>query len=180
MRARRSQEGWMRKWMPVAVASGLVASGCLSGFRRPLGPVEEGVVDSQLTGNWSCVSAEDPAPPTLLTIVDFDGRQYYLESLEEGKSDRGRYRGHATRVEGVPFLSIREVGGDDDEWNFMQYDLAENDRLTLQMVAPEPFEDVIDDPDRVRERLATRLQDPEIMSGVIECNRAEERGGEPR
>lgn len=161
----------MRKWASmVAVAAGLVATGCISGFRHPLGPPEEGFVESQLTGTWSCVSADEPAL-SRLTIVDFDGKQYYLESEEEGGKDRGRLRGHATRLEGATFLSVRELDGDPDgTWTILQYDLPEAGRLTLRMVAAEPFEDVIDDPDRVRERLASHL-DTRESDAVLECRR---------
>lgn len=165
----------MRRWTAVlAIVSGVVSSACLTGFRHPLGPADDGFVEEQLRGTWSCASADDPAP-VRLTIVDFDGKQYYLESTEKGKSHPDRYRGHSTRVEGVPFLSVREIGGDHDgEWSVMEYDVAEGDHLTLRMVDPEPFEDVIDDAAAVRERLSTRLQDPEIMSGVMTCNRSDE------
>lgn len=157
----------------LVIAAGLVSSACFTGFRHPLGPADDGFVEEQLRGTWSCASADDPKPARL-TIVDFDGRQYYLESVEAGKSDPDRFRGHATRVEGASFLSVRELEGKPDaDWTIMQYDLAESGHLTLRMVDPEPFEDVIDDAAAVRERLSTRLQDPEIITGVMTCSRSD-------
>lgn len=155
----------------LAIASGIVASGCLTSFRHPLGPPEDGFLESGLIGRWECASADDPG--TLdLTIVDFDGRRYYVEVREAGRAEPGRYRGHATRIEGATFLNLGLLGADGNhEWSVMRYDLPGPDRLSLRMVDPDPFEDVIEDADRVRERLATRLDDPEVLDGEVSCGR---------
>lgn len=165
----------------LAIASGIVASGCLAAFRHPLGPPEDGFVERGLIGRWTCAAADDPGPLGL-TIVDFDGRQYYVEAYQGAKPEPDRYRGHSTRLEGAAFLSLRDLGADGkDEWSVMLYDLPGPDRLTLRMVDPDPFEDVMDDADRVRERLATRLDDAEVFAdAAVTCSRAPAADGNAR
>ena len=162
----------------LAVLAAVVGSvGCLSGFRHPLGPPEEGFIEPPLLGQWSCTASDDPSVSGL-AILDFDGKQYYLESSAEGESERGRFRAHATRVGGTPFLSVREIGRDEDEWQFLEYDARQTDRLTFRDVDPNHFEDVVDDAPAVRERLAEQLHAPEVLGDWLSCTRVAVRPSE--
>lgn len=157
----------------LVVASGLLATGCITSFRHPLGPPEEGFIDDQLRGAWSC--ATDEGTPLALTIVDFDGKRYYLESREQGKGEPDRFRAHATRVQAAAFLNVQEIGKDgSDEWTLVSYAIAPDGRLQLRHVDPDPFQDVLDDPEAVRERLDGRLEDPEVITDLLSCARAPE------
>lgn len=154
----------------LVLVAGLLSAGCLSGFHHPLGPPEGGFIEPPLPGRWSCASSDDPKPSEL-TVIDFDGKQYYLETSGGGDSDRGRYRAHATRVGGSPFLSVREIGRDEEEWQFLEYDVRQTDRLTLRYVDPDAFEDVIDDATAVRERLEEQLHVPGVVGDLLSCTR---------
>ena len=154
----------------LVLVAGLLSAGCLSGFHHPLGPPEDGFIEPLLPGRWSCASSDDPKPSEL-TVIDFDGKQYYLEASGGGDSDRGRYRAHATRVGGSPFLSVHEIGRDEEEWQFLEYDVRQTDRLTLRYVDPDAFEDVIDDATAVTERLAEQLHVPGVVGDLLSCTR---------
>jgi hypothetical protein len=41
--------------------------------------------------------------------------------------------------------------------------------LTLKYVEPQAFEDILDEPQAVRDRLAARLEDPEVMADFLGC-----------
>jgi hypothetical protein len=156
------------------VASCVILSGCLSGFRHPLGPATEGFIEPQLLGRWECVSADDPSPG-IMTILDFDGKQYYVQFNELQKDELGHFRAYATRVEEVPFLNLRAIGPKpEDEWTFLAYALVDADHLSFRYVDPQPFEDVIDDGEGVRARLGSHLEDPEVLGDFLSCTRAED------
>jgi hypothetical protein len=154
------------------VASCVTLTACLSGFRHPLGPADEGFIEPELLGRWECVSADDPAPGPI-TILDFDGKQYLIQSELE-KGEVGHFRAYATRVEGTPFLNLRAVGPKpEDEWTLLEYVLTDADHLSFRLVDPQPFEDVIDDGPGVTARLGSHLQDPEVLQDLLSCTRAD-------
>jgi len=154
----------------VALVVGLVCSGCLSGFPHPLGSVRQSFIDKPLLGTWVCRSNDDPKPIDL-AFVDFDGRQYLLES-DDRKGERFSHRVIGTRLEQATFLSSRPVAPRaEDEWTLLRYTFTDADHLTLGLVEPEPFEDVLDDAVAVRERLTERLDDPEVIRDLVSCTR---------
>lgn len=169
---------WGTRW-PLMVAC-LVASACISDFENPLGPAEEGFIEPPLLGTWDCTSADDQLP-TLMTMMDFDGKQYYIQSREEGKSDESHSRAIAARIEDARFLSVQELGTDKGEkWVFLEYVLSGAGRLTFRIVDPSGFDDVREDAPSVRQRLAERLQDPEAFLGELSCTRRSPQAVEPK
>ena len=154
------------------VASCLTLTACLSGFKHSLGTADEGFIEPELLGRWECISADDPSPGPM-TILDFDGKQYYIR-LESEKEEPGHFRAYATRAEETPFLNVRAIGPKpEDEWTFLEYALVDADHLRFRYVDPQPFEDVIDDGPGVRARLESSLQDPEILQDFLSCTRTE-------
>jgi hypothetical protein len=157
----------------VMAVSCLVSSGCLSGFQHPLGPVGEAFIEPDLLGRWECVAPDDPSSGTI-TIIDFDGKQYYIQSEFE-KGEVSHSRAHATRVEEVPFLNVRAIGPKpEDEWTILQYALVDADHLSFRYVDPQPFEHVIDDALGVSGSLASHLEDPEVIKDLLSCTRSED------
>jgi len=162
----------------LALVAGLVCTACLSGFRHPLGSVRQSFIDKPLLGTWVCRSTDDPKPIDL-TFVDFDGRQYLLQS-DDRKGERFSHRVVSTRLEQATFLSLRPVAPKaEDEWTLLQYALSGANHLSLGLVDPEPFEDVLDDAVAVRERLAERLDDPEVIREQLSCTRQGSLGEQP-
>ena len=53
----------------------------------------------------------------------------------------------------------------------MAYTIKDASHLTFQLVNPRPFEDVFEDVPGVRARLASRLNDPEVLFGSLSCCR---------
>jgi hypothetical protein len=151
-------------------ATCVVPTACITGFKHPLGSVEEAFVEPNLVGNWACSSEDDPTPAAL-KIMDFDGKQYYIE-LDEGKSDPARLRGLAHRVEDAAFLSVRGLETKEEEWNLLAYALSDSDHLEFGLVDAPSFEDVMDDPLSVKQRLAEQMRDPEIVASWLKCTRA--------
>jgi len=165
----------------LTVASCVALSGCLSGFAHPLGPAEDGFIESELLGRWECVSAEDQEPGAL-TFFDFDGRQYYMLSTEEGTEEPGHLRAHATRIDGVPFLNVQAIGPkpkDEDEWNFIEYTFPDADHLTLRIVNPQLFEEIAADAHLVREHLASHRNEPDALVDLLSCERGGRKGVGP-
>jgi hypothetical protein len=153
-----------------------VSAGCITAFKHPLAPLAEAVADAQLPGVWSCASSHDP-DPVVLTIRDFDGTQVALEVVEGGAAKTGHFRAFATRLEDLAILNVHEVGPDKEEWTLLAYEFGDGDRMTLQTVDPEPFEDVMDDAAAVRQLLLDRRADPEVMRDLMTCRRNPAAGG---
>ncbi len=107
-----------------------------------------------------------------MTILDFDGTQYYIQSSNGDKNEPSHSRALATRIEDVAFLSVRDLGSNrDDEWMFLEYTLPDSDHLEFRLVDPQRFEDVVDDAPSVRQRVAEQLRDPELFIGLLSCTR---------
>jgi len=155
-------------------ATCVIPTACITGFRHPLGSIEEAFVEPNLVGSWACSSEDDPTP-SALKIVDFDGKQYYVESAD-GKGEPARLRGLGHRIEDIAFLSIGDLGKKDDEWVFLAYALSDADHLSFRVVDATPFEDVVDDPASVKQRLAEQMQDPEVVVSLLSCTRAKPQG----
>ena len=166
----------MRRWVESAMVAVAVLSttGCLSGFKHPLGPPSEGFIDKALLGSWQCRGTDDSATVDFLldlTFVDFDGWQYLLQS-DDHTSVPESVQVIATRVGGATFLSLRGVAPkSEDEWAVVRYSFVDSSHLSLGWVDPDDFEDVIDDRQAVRDRLATRLDDPKLVDELGPCQR---------
>jgi hypothetical protein len=156
------------------VATCVIPTACITGFKHPLGSVEDAFVEPNLIGNWACSAADDPTP-SVLKIMDFDGKQYYIESPGD-QGNASHSRALATRIEDVTFLSVRELGTKDEDWTFLEYALSDADHLSLRVVDTTPFEDVIDDAPSVKQRLAEQMQDPEIVVSLLSCTRVKPQG----
>jgi hypothetical protein len=156
------------------VATCVIPTACITDFKHPLGSVEEAFLEPGILGRWTCSSVDDPTP-RILKIMDFDGKQYYIE-LPDGEANTGHLRALGHRIEDVAFLSLRELGAKDEDWTFLAYALSDADHLSLRIVDPTPFEDVIDDAPSVKQRLAEQMQDPETVVDLLSCTRAKPQG----
>ena len=107
------------------VATCVIPTACLTGFKQPLGSVEEAFLEPGILGTWACSSVDD-SKPSVLDIMDFDGKQYYIES-SDGKGDPTHLRALGHRIEDVAFLSLQRAGkeGQGREWVFLQYALPD-------------------------------------------------------
>ncbi len=169
---RPSSKGTRRSGRLLLLAACVATSGCITGFKHPLGPASRGYIDDRLLGVWSCVAADDPGQLEL-SLVKFDSRQYYVR-IADSKSEPSDGRAFATRLEETDFLNLHQIGPKaDGEWTFLQYSVSEGGQLTMKYVDPQPFEDILDDPQAVRDRLASRLDDPEVVGDGLACARHE-------
>ncbi len=157
----------------------LATAGCLTGFNAPLGPASESFIEKPLLGDWTCRGTDDPDPVDL-TFTNFDDRQYLLQSNDH-KSDPYSHRVIATRVQDATFLSVRAVAPkEEDEWTVLQYSFGDPSILSLSAVAASSFEDVQDDPQAVRDRLAEHLHDPDVIHELMTCSRPQPKPDEPQ
>jgi hypothetical protein len=158
----------------------LSTTGCLSGFKYPLGPVSEGFIDKALLGAWVCHSADDTVS-TDLTFVDFDGWQYLVQS-DDHKSSPCSHRAIGTRLDdGATFVSLRALAPNaEEDWSVLTYSFSDANHFSLGLVDPDPFEDIIDDRQAVRERLAAHLQDSEVLHELLSCTQRDARAAQPQ
>jgi hypothetical protein len=156
------------------VATCVIPTACITGFKHPLGSLEEAFIEPNLLGDWTCSAADDPTP-SVLKIRDFDGKQYYIES-PGSEGDPAHLRALGSRIEDAAFLSVRELGPKDDDWSILQYSLSDTDHLSLRAVDTTRFEDVVDDAPSVKQRLAEQMQDPEVVLSLLSCTRLRPQG----
>jgi hypothetical protein len=162
----------------VTLVACVASTGCLSGFKHPLGPVRQSFIDEPLLGSWVCRSSNDPKPVDV-TFTDFDGRQYLVQS-DDDKAEPYSHRVLATHVENSTFLSLRAIAPKaEDDWTVLEYAFDDANHLSLKIVDPQPFEDVIDDPAAVRDRLAGSLDDPEVIQDLLSCTRPDSSSTQP-
>ena len=160
-----------RRLRALLVASCMAFPGCLVGFRHPLGPVGSAFIDQRLLGSWQCTGGDDPKPGAM-TIIAFDEKQYYMLFAEEAR-EPSHARAYATRVEGVPFLNMREIGtSKDDTWFILAYVFPEEEHVNLRFVDPQPFKDVMESQRGVRKLLERRLKSPDLFVNFLSCVRA--------
>jgi hypothetical protein len=126
-------------------------------------------VEARLLGTWHCQDSEEQHPVDL-TFADFDGRQYLLQ-VDEHSSTSSSSRAVAGRVGSLTYLSVREVfPTSEGDWTVFGYSFGDAE-LRLEYVDPDPFEDVIDDSQAVRDRLSALVQDPEVVQQMFSCTR---------
>jgi hypothetical protein len=163
-------------------AAVLILSACVtmsqcddSDFHQPLSPAEDSVVDPNLLGAWGC-PGEPGEPPSTVTFLDFDGRQYYVEFSAAGSKEAWRNRAIATDMTGVVFLSMQEIGTSRSEhWTMVEYLLPDSEHLTVRGIDFNQFYDIRDDPAAVRQRLEAMRQDPALYLGEQTCSKVKEK-----
>lgn len=158
------------KWLVAGLvaAAALVELGCITDFPQPLVPAAEGVIEPQLTRAWRCVGAEDPVP-VLLTFVEFDETQF-LVTASAGGEEPAQHRAHASRVGGVAFLSVQSIHPTREKgWTILEYSFTKGDGLRLRAVNPQPFEEVSEDPEGVRNLLERNVDNEEFFVPALEC-----------
>jgi hypothetical protein len=156
---------------PLLVTSCLAFPSCLVGFRHPLGPVGSAFIDQRLVGTWQCTGRDDPKPG-VMTIIDFDEKQYFMLFAEEAKEPT-QARAYATRVRGVPFLNLQEIGASnkDHGWFILDYVFPDEEHVNMRALDPEPFKDVIESQRGVRKLLERRLKSPDLFVNYLSCVR---------
>lgn len=165
-----------RRWRLIPLVLCVGTAGCITGFTHPLGPAGQAHIDARLLGTWKCVSTSDegradPGSSGDLIFRKFDSSQYYAH-MADGESQPADIRALATLLGDSSFLSLRVIGPKpDDEWTILQYTFPDASHLTLMYVEPEPFKDVLDEPQAVRDRLEARLGDPDVVSDFLQCTR---------
>ncbi|MGB7158421.1 MAG: hypothetical protein WBD40_10180 [Tepidisphaeraceae bacterium] len=104
---------WMGSWVVIVGLTALVA-GCFE-TETPLGPVEQGVVDKRLVGEWTIRgeggAGEGGGDSIDLTVRNFNGREFYVE-LREPNRPAVRYAAYVIEVKGAPFVHLRELTDD--------------------------------------------------------------------
>ena len=91
----------------VLTAMAWLSAGCFQ-TETTLGPVEQATVDARLVGDWKVAG---DAESTVLTVRNFNGREYYIEERTAGK-DTVRYAGFVIAVKDVSFVHVRPLEDD--------------------------------------------------------------------
>lgn len=158
----------------VLVAVCCLAAKCPVLFQHPLGPTSAGFIDQRLVGAWRCQDDTADQAPGVLTILNFDGFQYYIESVAHGEAT-GHLRAYATRIDGEPFLNLQEMGVEGKrDWMIARYEIPDDLHLSLRLVDPNPFQEVIDKPRQVRKLLERRRKMPGLTINWISCVKPQE------
>lgn len=157
----------------MVLLAALPALGCLADFPNPLGPVSDAFIEPRILGRWSCLAA-DGSEPGRLTVMDFDGKQYYVSFVVQGE-EPAQLRAYATRINETVFWNLRALGPKGDTtWSFVQYSFAEEGHLLLQVVRPDAFEGLGDDASAVRRYLEDNLENGELLEPAWDCTAEEE------
>src|SRR5262245_39558726 len=160
-----------RQWRLIPFVLCIAAAGCITSFTHPLGPAGQAYIDERLLGTWKCVSTDDESSGDLI-LVKFDSSQYLLRMVDRGSAQD--YRALATRLGESSFISMRAIGPKaEGGWTILQYTFTDVGDLTLRGLDPNAFEDVVDEPQAVRDRLEARVEDPEILVDVLQCTRGD-------
>lgn len=139
----------------------------------PLGPPEEGTIDRRLPGNWRCLqSGEGENKPFLLSIIPFDGKQYYAGLLMEGEKPV-HYRAFSASVKGMTLLNVQEINSEtvseSRRWIFVRYSLLRPNVLLVEIVKDAPFKGIDASPLSVREVVERDIRNPELYQDFCTC-----------
>jgi hypothetical protein len=136
-------------------------------FPFPLDAPDAASIDERLVGRWDC--REPDADETfVLTMLDFDGRQYYMSTPAEDVD--AVWRAYATTLQGTAVLNFALLGEQDD-WHYARYSFPGVGRLEIRMVLMAPFDAVHDSQEEVRRLLARNLENNEFYDAAIACVR---------
>ena len=162
------------RWAALLAVVCCFSSGCIIGFKYPLGPVRKAAIDTRLLAVWEC-HGEDQKPGRL-TFMDYDGQQYVLYFTAEGE-EPGHFRAYSTQIKGRGFLNVQGVEPKplDPTWLFFEYAFSETGQLSLRGVNADPFEKVRENAREVRRLLERNLENAEFFESTLTCTKADQK-----
>lgn len=107
---------------------------------QDLGPRDQSRVDRRFVGEWEFRNPQEGA--TVLTVFNFDDRQYYLEWAKVGESPQ-RGAAFVAEVGGAAFAHVRDLKPDGvvaAKHTLLRLDLAGDGRLSLRFLNDQFFE----------------------------------------
>jgi hypothetical protein len=121
--------------LTLLAAAVLALTGCYSSS-VPLGTVDQAEFDPALLGTWVAVGPATTGTPDELVVRRKDEREYELRFTYTAPFSTNRTTQHAegyvVRVEGVPFLNVRDLESDEPQWMFFRYETLGTDGLRLR------------------------------------------------
>jgi hypothetical protein len=137
----------------------LLLSGCPYSSDEPLSDPAAASIDPSLVGVWRTRDA-DSGEYGLIVIQPFNEHELAACAQDAGGEDIEMYRLFVTVIGEEHFLNIRELGGDDAEWNFARYE-ASAGRLVLRLIDDALFDSRTFSSQRERrEFIGAHLSDP--------------------
>jgi hypothetical protein len=164
----------LRRSLAAATAAGaLLLAGCPFSSDQPLVDPATASIDAALLGSWTAVDPETGGTQRA-TWLDFDGRQLALVVVAPD-GELSAFRVVTAVVGGRGFMSVRELGSDDDSWYLVHYDM-EGTRLTQRVVEDTLFAGrAFGSPRDLADFLAAHVDDPRLYADASEPDMAWER-----
>lgn len=152
--------------------------GCDLGSKFALGDPEQGRIDRDLLGVWSCREVGGEASQGgELQIHRFNDHEYYIEINDEGRNpaqgsqyDR-RWRAYSSDLGATRLLNIQRISADQPQgFYFALYDLAQDGTLTYRLLDNEKLTGVQTSSAALAAHVEQHLDDPAIFSdGSVAC-----------
>jgi hypothetical protein len=141
----------------------------------PLGPAGSGSIDTRIPGIWKCVQGGDKEnKPFLLTIMPFDGTQYYAGVETEGEK-ASHYRAFSSSIKETSLLNLQEIDANpalaDRRWIFIRYTLLKPNILQIELVKDEAFKGIDRSLAAVRKNLEEKIASPALYQDFCVCTR---------
>ena len=129
------------RFQPISTVSLILIGALLAGCEAaqvPLGPPDELLVDSRVTGHWVSESADEEAEKALLSVWAFNDHEYYVEwEIEDDEDDVARIRTFASDLGHFLFANVQCINCTEDdrkEWYFYQFELTSDDELIIRSI----------------------------------------------
>jgi hypothetical protein len=154
-----------RKPMRVSAAAAaafsaiILFASCPLTSKDPLSDPSSASIDPALVGEWRMFD-EDTAETNRLIVLGFSDREYVLIAKGDAEDEIEVYRAFVTEIGTERFLNVRELGGTNEPWNFINYRIAEG-RMEFRIVDDKLFESKnLDTSEELRNSILTHLSDP--------------------
>jgi hypothetical protein len=127
------------RFAPAALLCLALLAGCYE-TEKEVGPADQAKVDPRLVGDWEFRDTHSGA--TLLTVRNFDGRQYYLEWSSIGEEPH-RASAYVAEAGGAAFAHVRELTPDGalaPKHSLLRVSLTPDGRIALRFLNDKFFE----------------------------------------
>lgn len=135
---------------PAVFLFALAWMGC-EGSPVPLSDPPSVPVDPTYLGTWEMASPEEEAGD-IAVVHRFNDFEYLVEYREVSLADDGTavfdevqlLRMFVTHVDGRPFLNVKGVAADDEDWFFFELETVDAAQARLRVVSDDLYEDLGD------------------------------------
>jgi hypothetical protein len=134
----------MARVLAATVLAGACASGCITGFDKPIDAVPSVDVDPALVGRWRCVNGDSGNAAAMVLSFNRKTAREYAITADVPADKSAHMLAYASTVNGVSLLNARELKDEGESgWMIWRYAFLRANVLEVQALFPDKFADAL-------------------------------------